>query len=88
VGAIQSLLKNSHEGLPEGSLPYAWQTIMEGPFRAPSLTKPSVEGMGLFAEMFAMEKGQMAMTNWPSVERLVVGSPIYIRQVVSGRHAA
>jgi hypothetical protein len=81
VGAIQSLLKGSHAGSPENSLPYAWQSIMEGPFAAASLTRPRVQGLGLFAEMFAVDPLQMGTTHGEDVVRLVVGSPIYVRQL-------
>jgi hypothetical protein len=82
VNAIQYLLKGFPVVAPEFRLACAWQTIMKGPFSTQRLTKPRVEGMAIFAEMFAMDK----VDGWPNVERLVVGSPIYVRQVASEPH--
>lgn len=79
VGAVRTLLEGSPQD--QWMLSKAWQTVMEGPFKAQSLARPRVEGLGLFAGMFTVDKSETAGTSFPDVRRIVVGSPLYIKQV-------
>jgi hypothetical protein len=60
-------------------LSYIWQTVSE-PLIEGGLGRPRIEGLAVFAGMFKSDPTSLHGTGGEGLARIVVGSPIYIRQ--------
>jgi hypothetical protein len=76
VGAVKALGRGEQRTTLVAALTFVWQEVMRDAFVAGSHF-PGVEGLAIFAGGFALER---PFENRPTIERIVVGSPIYVRQ--------
>jgi hypothetical protein len=83
VGAVKAAFKKDEEldslgtlNVPlSTSLSYAWRTLMLGSSEG---SLPRVSGLAIFARTVKSDKSQVGKSN---VQRIVVGTPIYVQQV-------
>lgn len=84
LGAARAAFQDSSEKSPlpaplPGLLSYIWQTVSE-PLIEGGLARPKIQGLAVFAGMFKSDPTSLRGAGGKSVARIVVGSPIYIRQ--------
>ncbi len=61
------------------SCSYVWQAIAR-PVRTEWQTLPLVEGVAVYGGTFPARRSQFRRAGFDSIERIVIGSPIYVRQ--------
>lgn len=83
VGSFCRAAKNSdaitHQGL-SSDLSYVWQELMADSIMSKA-TLPYVEGIAIFAARLQAAKGQMRRVNRASIRSLVIGTPLFVKQV-------
>lgn len=83
IRAVQ--LAFAEKRLPEenqtvsSSCSYLWQTI-SNPVRANWQTLPEVEGIAVYGGTFQASKPQFDDGSFSTIDKIVIGSPIYVRQ--------
>ena len=83
VGSFLRVANNSNKNDLQGisaNLSYTWQEIIADSIRS-EITLPYVEGIAVFAATLKASKAQMRRVQRTSIESLVVGTPLYVRQV-------
>ena len=81
MGAIKAMFVGSGEHGIMGSsdtMSYVWSTVWESD--SGSLIRPEIEGLGVFGGMVQASKSLASRDGQGGIERIVVGSPVYIRQ--------
>jgi hypothetical protein len=84
IAAARAVFQESSERAPlPAPLPalfgYIWQTVSE-PLTEGGLARPKIQGLAVFAGMFKSDPTSLRGVGGKSLARIVVGSPIYIRQ--------
>jgi hypothetical protein len=80
VGAVKAVAQKQEPATLVAALSFAWQEVMRDAITSGSHF-PRVEGLAIFAGAFAVGGASMTAVNRPMIERIVVGSPIYVRQI-------
>lgn len=87
VGAVKAAFQKDDEqpnvlggvGLPlSARLSYAWQELMSESLEG---ALPRVSGLAIFARTVKAEKAQARQIGKGNIERIVVGTPIYVEQI-------
>lgn len=71
---------NATNGSQSIALSYAWREIMADTL-ASGGALPKVEGLAVFARTLAANRKEMRSVDRERIRRLVVGSPLYVRQI-------
>lgn len=84
LGAARAAFQDSSEKSPlpaplPALLSYVWKTVSE-PVIEGGLARPEIQGLAVFAGMFKSDPSSPHRIGGESLARIVVGSPIYIRQ--------
>lgn len=78
VGSVKALAEGKQPFV--GALTYAWRRVMEDAISA-GAHFPKIEGLAVFAGFFPSNGPLLKdITGW-DVDTIVLGSPIYVRQV-------
>lgn len=76
VGAVKALAQGKRQPTLVAALSYAWQEAMRDAIQG-GAHFPRVEGLAIFAGAFELDR---KLQNRPTIDRIVLGSPIYVRQ--------
>lgn len=76
VGAVKALAQGKQRPTLVEALSFAWQEVMRDVISGGSHF-PRVEGLAIFAGSFELDR---TFVNRPTIDRIVLGSPIYVRQ--------
>jgi hypothetical protein len=71
---------NPKRGSQVFALSYAWREIMADTLSSGGAV-PRVEGLAVFARTLATDKKEMRAVDRGRINRLIVGSPLYVRQI-------
>lgn len=77
---LRAFEKRAKSNTLSGSLSNAWREIM-GDDLSSKGALPAVKGLAVFARSVPTDKRQMELADRENIERLVVGSPVYIQQI-------
>ncbi len=80
VGAVRAVAQGEDRPTLVAALSFAWQEVMRDALSS-GAHFPRVEGLAVFAGAFAAEGAHMSAANRPQIDRIVLGSPIYVRQI-------
>lgn len=76
VGAVKALGQGEQQPSLVAALTFAWQEVMRDALVA-GAHFPRVEGLAIFAGAFALDR---PFENRPTIKRVILGSPVYVRQ--------
>jgi hypothetical protein len=86
VGAVKAAFENLGGISPvpgmslSNRLSYVWQEIVFDAYES-GATLAKVEGVAIFASSFQADRGQMRRVRREYIERLTIGTPLYVRQI-------
>lgn len=87
VGALREVFKETGKlhfppinSSLSSSLSYAWQELVRASFLAEG-SMPSVEGIAIFSRSVVGDRRQLRRVNSGGLELLIVGSPLYVKQI-------
>ena len=86
VGAVKAAFENLSGISPvpgaslSNRLSYVWQEIVSDAYESRA-TLAKAEGVAFFASSLQADRGQMRRVRRECIERLIIGSPLYVRQI-------
>lgn len=84
LGASRRYGDESDELGESPGLSYVWQALMAASIRA-RMRLPNVEGIAVFSAMCKASKWQMERVERGHIDVLVIGTPLYVKQVGTGQ---